>query len=236
VTIDVTDATFEAEVFARSDELPVVVDLWAPWCGPCKTLGPILERVVDATDGQVVLVKVNVDENPQTSAAFKVQGIPAVYALRDRVVVDGFVGAQGEREVQAFVDRLIPTAEELEIAGLLDAGDEASLRRALELDPPNEAVILALAELVVGDGRADEALDLLNRIPETAETRRVAALARSGDTVGDSDEIPARLDQLLPTVKADDDARQAYVDLLELLGPDDPRTADYRRKLTAQLY
>jgi len=236
VTIDVTDATFEAEVFARSDELPVVVDLWAPWCGPCKTLGPILERVVDATDGQVVLVKVNVDENPQTSAAFKVQGIPAVYALRDRVVVDGFVGAQGEREVQAFVDRLIPTAEELEIAGLLDAGDEASLRRALELDPPNEAVILALAELVVGDGRADEALDLLNRIPETAETRRVAALARSGDTVGDNDEIPARLDQLLPTVKADDDARQAYVDLLELLGPDDPRTADYRRKLTAQLY
>ena len=236
MTIDVTDATFEAEVFARSDELPVVVDLWAPWCGPCKTLGPILERVVDATDGQVVLVKVNVDENPQTSAAFKVQGIPAVYALRDRVVVDGFVGAQGEREVQAFVDRLIPTAEELEIAGLLDAGDEASLRRALELDPPNEAVILALAELVVGDGRADEALDLLNRIPETAETRRVAALARSGDTVGDNYEIPARLDQLLPTVKADDDARQAYVDLLELLGPDDPRTADYRRKLTAQLY
>jgi putative thioredoxin len=236
VTIDVTDATFESEVFARSDERPVVVDLWAPWCGPCKTLGPILERVVDATGGQVVLAKVNVDENPQTSAAFRVQGIPAVYALRNRAVVDGFVGAQGEREVQAFVDRLIPTAEELEIAALVEAGDEASLRRALELDPPNATVIVALAELLVGDGRGEEGLDLLNRIPETAETRRVAALARTGDAVGANDEIPARLDELLPTVKADDEARQAYVDLLELLGPDDPRTADYRRKLTAQLY
>jgi putative thioredoxin len=236
VTIDVTDATFEADVFARSDERPVVVDLWAPWCGPCKALGPIIERAVDATEGRVVLVKVNVDENPQTSAAFKVQSIPAVYALRDRVVVDGFVGAQGEREVQAFIDRLLPSAEQTEIAALLDAGDEASLRQVLELDPPNGRAIMALAELLVDDRRTDEALELLNRIPETAETRRVAALARAGDTVGDTDEIPAKLDQLLGRVKADDDARQAFVDLLELLGPDDPRTADYRRQLTARLF
>jgi putative thioredoxin len=236
VKIDVTDATFETDVIAASDERPVVVDLWAPWCGPCVALGPIIERAVDATEGRVVLVKVNVDENPQTSAAFKVQSIPAVYALRDRVVVDGFVGAQGEREVQAFIDRLLPSAEETEIAALIEAGDEASLRQVLELDPPNAPAILALAELLVDDRRTDEALDLLNRIPETADTRRVAALARAGDTVGATDEIPARLDELLSQVKADDEARQAFVDLLELLGPDDPRTADYRRQLTARLF
>src|SRR5215212_9982161 len=91
---DVTDATFEADVLQRSQEVPVVVDLWAPWCGPCRTLGPVLEDVVGATEGKVELVKVNVDENPQISAAFRVQSIPAVYALKDGKVVDGFIGAQ----------------------------------------------------------------------------------------------------------------------------------------------
>ena len=117
---------------------PVVVDLWAPWCGPCRTLGPILEKSSTATGGTVVLAKVNVDENPQASAAFRVQSIPAVYALQGRQVVDGFVGAQGERAVRQFVDGLLPTEEETEIDSLLAAGDEASLRAALELDPGNE--------------------------------------------------------------------------------------------------
>lgn len=236
MTIDVTDATFETEVFARSDELPVVVDLWAPWCGPCTTLGPIIEKVVDATAGQVVLVKVNVDENPQISAAFKAQSIPAVHALRNRVVVDSFVGAQPEREVQAFVDRLLPSAEQTEVAELVAAGDEESLRRALELDVDHAGAIVALAELLIADARGDEALTLLSRIPETAETRRVAALARTGEVIGGADEIPAKLDELLDRVKGDDAVRQQFVDLLELLGPDDPRTADYRRKLTARLF
>ncbi|HKX71007.1 MAG TPA: thioredoxin domain-containing protein, partial [Acidimicrobiales bacterium] len=89
MTNDVTDATFQAEVLDRSQATPIVVDLWAPWCGPCKQLGPILERVVDDTNGKVVLTKVNVDENPQISAAFRVQGIPAVYALAGGKVVDG---------------------------------------------------------------------------------------------------------------------------------------------------
>jgi putative thioredoxin len=236
VTIDVTDATFEAEVINRSTELPVVVDLWAPWCGPCKTLGPVLEQVIDATEGKVALVKVNVDENPQTSAAFRVQSIPAVFALRDRVVVDQFIGAQGESAVQAFVDGLLPSVQETEIDRLLGAGDEASLRQALELDPGHVGVVVALAELLVADGRPDDALELLARVPETADTRRVAALARAGGLVSDADEIPTKLDELLGRVKGDDTVRQEYVDLLELLGPDDPRTADYRRKLTAQLY
>ena len=101
--IDVTDATFQTEVLDRSLQTPVVVDLWAPWCGPCRQLGPILEKVVGATDGQVVLAKVNVDDNPQISQTFRVQGIPAVYAVAGGKVVDGFVGAQGEAAVAEFV-------------------------------------------------------------------------------------------------------------------------------------
>src|SRR5579871_3608949 len=155
--MDVTDATFEAEVIDRSSQVPVVVDLWAPWCGPCRTLGPIIEQVVDDTAGQVELVKVNVDENPQVSAAFRVQGIPAVYALKDGAVVDGFIGAQGEGEVRAFVDRLLPSATERELAQLVEAGDEASLRQALELDPAHEPAIVALGDLLVDAGQADEA-------------------------------------------------------------------------------
>jgi len=236
VTIDVTDSSFETDVLARADGLPVVVDLWAPWCGPCLTLGPILEKLVDATEGKVVLAKVNVDENPETSAAFKVQGIPAVYAVRDGKVVDGFVGAKGESEVQAFIDGLLPSAIETEVERLVTLGDEPSLREALELEPDHEGAIVALGELLVAADDPDGALELLARIPETAATRRVAALARSGDVVADAEAIPAKLDELLGRVRGDDEVRQEFVDLLELLGPDDPRTADYRRKLTAQLF
>src|SRR3984957_10976772 len=110
MAIDVTDLTFGEEVMERSAEVPVVVDLWAPWCGPCRTLGPILEKVVDETGGAVSLVKVNVDENPEISAAFQVQSIPAVFALRDRKVVDGFVGAVPEASVREFVSRLVGTS------------------------------------------------------------------------------------------------------------------------------
>jgi len=220
----------------RSEQTPVVVDLWAPWCGPCLTLGPILEQVIEATAGGVVLAKVDVDQNPQIKAEFEVQGIPAVYALHHRTVVDGFVGAQPQREVQAFVDRLLPSPEQLEIERLIGEGDEASLRQVLELQHDHPAAVVALAQLLATDGRGEDAIDLLTRIPETPETRRIAALARSGSVVDDADEIPARLDELLDRVKGDEEARQSYVDLLELLGADDPRTADYRRRLTARLY
>jgi putative thioredoxin len=236
VTIDVTDSTFNADVVERSRTTPVVVDLWAPWCGPCRTLGPILERVIDATGGAVVLAKVNVDENPQVSANFRVQGIPAVYALKDGTVVDGFVGAQPESVVQQFVDRLLPSERELEIARLLDKGDEASLREALELDPGHVDGTLALADLLVTDGRAGDALELLERIPESPESRNIAARARTGVEASGAEDFGTELDELLDRVKDDDEARQRFVDLLEVLGPDDPRTAEYRKKLTARLY
>ncbi|MBK5223726.1 MAG: tetratricopeptide repeat protein [Acidimicrobiia bacterium] len=235
MSIDVTDATFEAEILERSATTPVVVDLWAPWCGPCVTLGPILEKVVDATGGQVVLAKVNVDENPKISAAFQAQSIPAVHAIKDRNRVGGFVGAQGEAAVAQFVNGLLPTETEVELARLVAAGDEQSLRAALDIEPGHEVAIVALAELLIGAGETDEALGLLERIPETPETRRVAALARTGGAV-EPDDIDRQLTELLDQVKGDDDARQKFVDLLEVLGSDDPRTADYRKKLTARLY
>ena len=231
--VDVSDATFEAEVIERSKSVPVVVDLWAPWCGPCRQLGPMIEDAVAATEGKVVLAKVNVDENPGVSASFQVKGIPAVYALHDGAVVDGFVGAQGRDAVTAFVEALLPSEAEDDLSRLVAAGDEASLGRALELDPGHEPAVVALAELLVGDGRADDALELLGRIPESATTRRIAAVARTGGEVHDVD---ARLDDLLDRAADDDDARQELIDLLEVLGPDDPRTATYRRALTTRLF
>ena len=233
--VDVTDATFQTEVIERSHQVAVVVDLWATWCGPCVTLGPIIEKVVAATEGKVVLAKVDTDQNPAIAQAFKIQSIPAVYALKDGKVVDGFIGAQPEWAVKEFVDKLLPTVEQTEVERLLEAGDEESLRRALELEGDNEEVIVALAELLVVDDRSDDALALLAKIPESAETRRVAALARAGvDAVGD--DIDAKLEALLTQVKGNDEARQEFVDLLELLGPDDPRTAAYRKRLTSALF
>ncbi|MFM8906231.1 MAG: thioredoxin, partial [Actinomycetota bacterium] len=131
--IDVTDATFQKEVIERSMTTPVVVDLWATWCGPCKTLGPILEKVIGATNGKVVLAKIDVDKNPGVARAFQVQSIPAVYALKDGQPVDGFMGALPEHQVKEFVNKLIPGGEVIDVATLLARGDEASLREALKL-------------------------------------------------------------------------------------------------------
>jgi len=179
---------------------------------------------------------VNVDENPGISQAFGVQSIPLVVALKDGQPVDGFLGAQPEAAVRTFVEQLLPSADDQALALLIAQGDEASLLQALDLDGDNEQVIVALAELWVGAGRATDALALLARIPETAEVRRVAALARVSQTPTLDDDYDARLAELLPKVKFDDEARQAYVDLLELMGAEDPRTAGYRKKLTAALF
>ncbi len=237
--MDVTDQTFQADVLARSATVPVVVDLWAPWCGPCTTLGPMLEKAVADTGGAVELAKVNVDENPRIAQSFQVQSIPAVFAIRNGQVVDQFIGALPEAQVTEFVQRLAPVPTEADT--LTAAGDEASLRRALELEPDHPAAILSLARLLIDQGEAADALALLNRLPESEASRALAAEARlleAGVDVSASDraDIEAKLDELLERVRDDDSARQEFVDLLETLGPDNPRTNEYRRALAARLF
>jgi putative thioredoxin len=238
--VDVTDATFEQEVLNRSSEVPVVVDLWAPWCGPCRTLGPIIEKVIDATDGAVALAKVNVDENPAIAGSFQVQSIPAVFALKDGKVVDGFIGALPEAAVAEFVGRLTPAPSEADL--LVEEGVRTGsadlVRQALDLQPDHEGAITALARMLIDAGSSDEAMALLRKIPETADTRLLMAEARLADQEVDvaGADVEALLDGLLDKVRDDEAARQEFIDLLETLGPEDPRTARYRTALSARLF
>ena len=238
--MDVTDETFQDEVLARSATVPVVVDLWAPWCGPCKTLGPMLEKAVADTGGAVALAKVNVDDNPRIAQSFAVQSIPAVFAIRDGQVVDQFIGALPEAQVAAFVQRLAPAPSEAD--NLVAAGDEASLRQALELEPDHPGAIEALARLLIDRGDAARgARPRCQRVPETEATRALAAEARLLEagvdvSVTDGDGIADKLNELLERVRDDDAARQEYVDLLEAMGANDPRTSEYRRALAARLF
>ena len=231
VASDVTDATFQAAVYERSFEVPVVVDLWAEWCGPCRQLGPVLERVIAETKGAVELAKVDVDSSPQVAAMFKVQSIPAVFAVSQGQVVDHFIGALPEQRVREFVARLGPVQTPADL--LVEAGDEASLRQALELEPGHVGATVGLAELLIGKGETDAALALLEKVPETPEVRHLKARARNPALPPDVD---ARLAELLASVKVDDAARKEFLDLLEVLGPDDPRTPAWRKRLTTTLF
>lgn len=206
---DVTDATFATDVIERSKTVPVVVDLWAPWCGPCKSLGPILEKVIGETQGLVELAKVNVDENPEVSAAFQVQSIPAVYAMKDGQVIDGFMGALGEPQVVEFVQRLLDTT--VTTAG--EADGDASVDGA--------------AEPAISEPGSDPAVST----PEPVEAPEPAMVSEEEGMA-----IEAELNELLLRVKGDDEARERYVELLDQLGAADPRTNTYRRKLATALF
>ncbi len=237
--LDVTDATFEADVLQRSMTTPVVVDLWAPWCGPCKTLGPILEKVVTETAGKVALAKINVDENPQASQAFRVQSIPAVYALDKGQVVANFMGAQPEAQVREFVAGLLGAASGEEVAELLAIGDEESLRKALELDPGNRSATLMLAQMLLQGDRTEEAVEVLQAGPtDDPDVAAMLELARNAALPPEArSEIEGRLTDLLPTVKGDDDARAEFVSLLDELSTGNPDSASaWRKKLSAQLF
>src|ERR1700691_1056873 len=178
---DVTDATFATDVIERSKTVPVVVDLWATWCGPCTTLSPIIEKVIDETSGAVELAKVDVDANPDISRAFQVQSIPAVFAIKDGAIVDSFVGALPESAVREFVERLAPGASIVD--KLVGKGDEESLRAALELDPTNVDAVVALGDYLRREDRYDEAEALLTPVANVLAAKTVLArlrLQRSG--------------------------------------------------------
>jgi putative thioredoxin len=235
--VDVTDATFETAVLERSMTIPVVVDLWAEWCGPCKTLGPMIEAAVAARAGKIELAKIDVDNNPRTAQAFQVQSIPAVFAVYQGRPIDGFVGAVPQAEIDAFLDRVIAAAVPSEADLAVDAGDEDSLRAALAEDPGHEGAILALASLLISTDRPTEAIELLARLPEIPEVRHLLAEARLAEQAIDvkNQEVTPLLDELLGRVKADEDARQEFLDLLEAMGPT-PLAGEYRKKLAAAIF
>jgi putative thioredoxin len=193
--VDVTAADFAASVLETSYQIPVVVDLWAEWCGPCKVLGPVLERAANEGGGRWKLAKLDVDAHPQLAQQFGVQGIPTVVAFKDGQEVDRFTGALPEAQVRAFIDRLLPSELDLATAegdAALDAGDTARAaeiyRSVLATDPSHQDAGLSLAGLLLEDDDRVGALGVLERLTPTDAVRQLQAYARLG---GDMEDLGA---------------------------------------------
>jgi putative thioredoxin len=246
MAVDVSEATFDRDVIELSRQTPVVVDFWAEWCGPCRTLGPALEAAEASRGGRVLLAKVDVDANQGLSARFGIQGIPAVKAFRDGDVVDEFVGAVPKAKVEELFDSLVPSrADEL-----LAAGDELSLREATELEPRRADTAVALARKRLERGAEDDALSAVRGHEGDFAAEGIVArigLSKSGVSVEafealDRGEAAAALDALLAQLaETDEDAtreqlRRAIVGILADLDPADPIARDYRRRLATALY
>jgi putative thioredoxin len=252
MVFDVDEGDFIAKVVERSRELPVVVDFWAEWCGPCRQLGPALEAAVGRRDGKVELAKVDVDSNQSLSASFGVQGIPAVKAFRDGEVVAEFTGAIPLAQIEAFLDGLVPSpADELAVAG-----DEQSLRRALELDPRHSQAAIALARILLSRGEGDAALELLGDLHGDFLAEGLAARAElaAGNGSPDPEERLVRafaawdegdfetaLEALQEAIGAEADPgrrdllRRAMVAMFTELGVEHELAREHRRRLAASL-
>ena len=238
--IDATDTTFEQEVIQRSFEKPVVVDFWAEWCGPCRSLGPVIEKAVDDRGEAVELVKVDTDSNPRVSQQYGIQSIPAVKAFKDGKVVDEFVGALPPAQVNRFLDRIVPS----EADALVAEGGEANLRRALELEPSRIDAKVALARLVP----REEALELLANATGFAAEGLASRLRLEEDpnlaeafAAIDRGDVEPGIDTLIAAIPAStgdqrEDLRRAVVGILDELGVEHPVAREARRKLASALY
>jgi putative thioredoxin len=185
--IEATSANFEQDVIERSSEVPVVVDFWAPWCGPCLTLGPLLERLAEEYGGTFVLAKIDTDSEAELAQQFGVRSIPAVYGLRDGKAVDGFIGVQSETAIRAWLDRLMPTPIERLAAEArrLESSDpraaEAKYNELLSLEPGSTPAQTGLARIALDQGRLDDA------------RARIVAMERQGFLEPEAERLKAEL-------------------------------------------
>src|SRR5215207_4971570 len=245
---DVDEARFAHDVVERSKEVPVVVDFWAAWCGPCRQLTPALENATQARDGQVELAKVDVDANQQLAAAFGVQGIPAVKAFKDGKVVNEFTGAIPPPQVEEFFDTLVPSEADRLVKESAD--DEDALRKALSLDPRHIDAAVALARLMIDRGAYDEAERVLEPFPQDFRATGLASrarLARDRDDLGaawtawdegDHETALETLQDAFATAEGDekDDLRKAMVGIFTELGADSDLARTHRRRMAAAMY